>query len=243
MSPSSKLPLSRRYAVVIVLCALPLVLLVAGLAFYQFDAHRQAELQALESDISEAKLVVDSVVKEALDHISQLKQQAGDLLGGRVPPSDPGLRALLKPSFPSGSLAAVDFCDPLGSFAGSLSDRRLRWSSTCAPKARAIPRPSRKFPHCGGRSIVDADGADVPLTAMEFELISVLIRHPRQILSRDRLCQLAHNRDLRPGDRSIDIRVTRLGKKIEIDPDQPAILLTVRGEGYVYKPSENARRP
>jgi DNA-binding response OmpR family regulator len=60
-------------------------------------------------------------------------------------------------------------------------------------------RPSRKFPHCGGRSIVDADGADVPLTAMEFELISVLIRHPRQILSRDRLCQLAHNRGLAAG--------------------------------------------
>jgi two-component system phosphate regulon response regulator OmpR len=94
-----------------------------------------------------------------------------------------------------------------------------------------------------GRSIVDADGADVPLTAMEFELISVLIRHPRQILSRERLCQLAHNRDLQPGDRSIDIRITRLRKKIEIDPDQPAILLTVRGEGYVYKPSENAKRP
>lgn len=94
----------------------------------------------------------------------------------------------------------------------------------------------------GGRKLVDADGADVPLTAMEFELISVLIRHPRQTLSRDRLSQLAHNRDLEPGDRSVDIRITRLRKKIELDPDQPAILLTVRGEGYVYVPSENASR-
>jgi PAS domain S-box-containing protein len=124
MSPSSKLPLSRRYAVVIVLCALPLVLLVAGLAFYQFDAHRQAELQALGSDISEAKLVVDSVVKGALDHASQMKQQAGDLLGGNVPPSDPGLRALLKPSFPPGSPGAAEGLT-LDSIAGTPLQRRL----------------------------------------------------------------------------------------------------------------------
>jgi len=95
----------------------------------------------------------------------------------------------------------------------------------------------------GGRRIVDADGADVPLTAMEFELISVFIRHPRQVLSRDRLCQLAHHRDLEPGDRSIDIRITRLRKKIEVDPEEPAILLTVRGEGYLYQPAENVAQP
>jgi two-component system phosphate regulon response regulator OmpR len=93
-----------------------------------------------------------------------------------------------------------------------------------------------------GRSILDADGTDLPLTAMEFELLSVFVRHPRQILSRDRLCQLAHNRDLDPGDRSIDIRITRLRKKIEVDPEQPAVLVTVRGGGYVYEPGQDVAR-
>jgi DNA-binding response OmpR family regulator len=94
-----------------------------------------------------------------------------------------------------------------------------------------------------GRRIIDASGVDVPLTAMEFELISVFVRHPRQILSRDRLCQLAHSRDLEPGDRSIDIRITRIRKKIEVDPEEPSVLLTVRGEGYVYEPAQNVTRP
>ncbi|UVC13931.1 response regulator [Mesorhizobium onobrychidis] len=94
-----------------------------------------------------------------------------------------------------------------------------------------------------GRTMVDPDGADVQLTSMEFDLLCVFARHPRQILSRDQLCRLAHNRDLEPGDRSIDIRITRLRKKFETEPDTPTVLVTVRGEGYVYEPAyDEARR-
>ena len=88
-----------------------------------------------------------------------------------------------------------------------------------------------------GRKLVGPDGEDIPLTAMEFDLLSVFLRHPRQVLSRERLCELAHDRELEQGDRSIDIRVTRLRKKIETDPEKPAHLRTVRGEGYVYEPA------
>ncbi len=88
-----------------------------------------------------------------------------------------------------------------------------------------------------GRRLVGPDGQDIALTAMEFDLLSVFLRHPRQVLSRDRLCELAHDRPLEPGDRSIDIRITRLRKKIETDPEKPAHLKTVRGEGYVYEPA------
>jgi DNA-binding response OmpR family regulator len=93
-----------------------------------------------------------------------------------------------------------------------------------------------------GRTMVDPDGADVQLTSMEFDLLCVFARHPRQILSRDRLCRLAHNRDIEPGDRSIDIRITRLRKKFETEPDAPAVLVTVRGEGYVYEPAQGEAR-
>lgn len=88
-----------------------------------------------------------------------------------------------------------------------------------------------------GRRLVGPDGEDIPLTAMEFDLLAVFLRHPRQVLSRDRLCELAHDRPLEPGDRSIDIRITRLRKKIEADPERPVHLKTVRGEGYVYEPA------
>lgn len=90
--------------------------------------------------------------------------------------------------------------------------------------------------------MVDLDGADVQLTSMEFDLLCVFARHPRQILSRDQLCRLAHNRDLEPGDRSIDIRITRLRKKFESEPDAPTVLVTVRGEGYVYEPAQDDAR-
>ncbi|RJT33363.1 DNA-binding response regulator [Mesorhizobium waimense] len=93
-----------------------------------------------------------------------------------------------------------------------------------------------------GRTMVDPDGADVELTPMEFDLLCVFARHPRQILSRDQLCRLAHNRDLEPGDRSIDIRITRLRKKVEAEPDVPIVLVTVRGEGYVFEPARNEAR-
>ena len=62
------------------------------------------------------------------------------------------------------------------------------------------------------------------------------------MLSRDRLSQLAHSRGLEPGDRSIDIRITRLRKKIEVDPEEPTVLKTVRGQGYVYEPVGRAAR-
>ncbi len=79
-------------------------------------------------------------------------------------------------------------------------------------------------------------GAEVPFTAMEYDLLVVLARHPRQVLSRERLGELAHGRPPAPGDRSVDVRVTRLRQKLERDPANPRAIRTVRGEGYVYEP-------
>jgi two-component system OmpR family response regulator len=91
--------------------------------------------------------------------------------------------------------------------------------------------------HC----LVDQDGACQDLTAMEFDLLATFARHPNRVLSRDRLLALAHNRDIEPYDRSIDIRITRIRKKIEADSAQPQIIRTVRGEGYVFVPPKDAR--
>jgi DNA-binding response OmpR family regulator len=88
------------------------------------------------------------------------------------------------------------------------------------------------------RTLSDEHGRDIPVTAMEFDLLQALIQHPNQVLSRDRLLSLTRNRDWEPFDRSIDIRITRLRRKVEPDPARPRVIRTVRGAGYMFVPDE-----
>ncbi len=83
-------------------------------------------------------------------------------------------------------------------------------------------------------SLCDGDGNEIAITAMEFDLLKVFAQHPNKVLSRDRILDLAHNRDWDPFDRSIDIRIARLRRKIEPDPSEPTIIKTVRGAGYIF---------
>jgi two-component system phosphate regulon response regulator OmpR len=78
------------------------------------------------------------------------------------------------------------------------------------------------------------DGSEVALTNMEFDLLNAFADHPGQVLSRDRLLDLAHNKDWEPFDRSIDIRIARLRRKIEDNAARPQIIKTVRGAGYIF---------
>jgi two-component system phosphate regulon response regulator OmpR len=84
--------------------------------------------------------------------------------------------------------------------------------------------------------LYERDGAEVPLTSMEYELLRVFAEHPNQVLSRDRLLTLTRNREWEPFDRSIDIRIARLRRKIEEDPENPRTIRTVRGTGYMFVP-------
>lgn len=78
------------------------------------------------------------------------------------------------------------------------------------------------------------DGGEIPLTSMEFDLLKAFAERPNRVLSRDQLLDLAHNRDFEPFDRSIDIRIARIRRKIESDPAKPAVIKTVRGAGYLF---------
>jgi two-component system phosphate regulon response regulator OmpR len=84
--------------------------------------------------------------------------------------------------------------------------------------------------------LLDANGEEIPITAMEFELLKVFAERPNRPLSRDQLLNLTQNRDWDPYDRSIDIRIARLRRKIEPDPQKPTVLKTVRGMGYMFVP-------
>jgi DNA-binding response OmpR family regulator len=80
------------------------------------------------------------------------------------------------------------------------------------------------------------DGTEVPLTAMEFSLLKLFAENRRRVLNRDQILEKAHDRAWDPFDRSIDIRISRLRRKIEPNPQKPQIIRTVRGIGYIYDP-------
>ncbi|HWM41619.1 MAG TPA: response regulator [Burkholderiales bacterium] len=86
----------------------------------------------------------------------------------------------------------------------------------------------------------DGGGGEVALTSMEFDLLKALVEHPNQVLSRDQLLTLTRNREWEPFDRSVDILIARLRRKVEDDPDRPSAIRTVRGAGYMFVPCVNA---
>ncbi|WP_407276238.1 winged helix-turn-helix domain-containing protein [Halothiobacillus sp. DCM-1] len=83
-------------------------------------------------------------------------------------------------------------------------------------------------------------GQEVPISTAEFTLLAVFLRHPRQVLSRDRLTDLVQGVERMPLDRSIDARVARLRKRIEADTQNPRFIRTVWGVGYLFDPDGRA---
>jgi DNA-binding response OmpR family regulator len=80
------------------------------------------------------------------------------------------------------------------------------------------------------------NGAEIDLSGAEFALLKVLLDHPDRVLSRDALVELLKGYERGPFDRMVDVRVTRLRRKIEADPGHPVYLRTVWGEGYLFAP-------
>lgn len=77
----------------------------------------------------------------------------------------------------------------------------------------------------------------VPLTSGEFDLLAILVAHPNTVLHRDRILDLLTGAERSPFDRSIDVRVTRLRAKLEVDPANPAYIRTIWGKGYMFCPN------
>ena len=107
------------------------------------------------------------------------------------------------------------------------------------PTAGATPARQR-FGRCEieleSRRLFD-EGAEVAMTAMEYDLIRVFLANPNRVLSRDQLLMHTRNREWEPFDRSIDIRIGRLRRKVEPDPGaEPRVIRTVRNAGYMYVP-------
>ena len=93
-----------------------------------------------------------------------------------------------------------------------------------------------------GRSLSDTDGGDIPLTHSEFALLREFIRHPGRVLSRGYLLDALAGKRPDPFDRSIDMLVGRLRRKIEPDAKPPRLIVTVLGEGYKFAAPFEPRR-
>jgi two-component system, OmpR family, response regulator len=91
------------------------------------------------------------------------------------------------------------------------------------------------------RRLLDAQGSEVSLTAGEFDLLRALALHPQRVLSRDFLLEFTRGREAGPFDRTVDVQVGRLRKKIETDPDNPRLLKSVRGVGYLLAVAVSSR--
>ena len=109
-------------------------------------------------------------------------------------------------------------------------------ASTEAPQRLAFDTWSLDV---GARRLVGAAG-EVELTTGEFDLLHTFVRHPGRVLSRDFLLEHTRGREAGPFDRTIDVQVGRLRKKLEADPERPQIIKSVRGAGYIFVPPVSA---
>jgi DNA-binding response OmpR family regulator len=106
----------------------------------------------------------------------------------------------------------------------------------CADLGDARVRMGRCVLDLAAHRLTDAEGREVALSPLEFDLLKALAEHPNRTLSRERILNLSR-RDWDPFDRSVDLRVMRVRKKIEPDPARPRYLRTIRNEGYIFIPS------
>jgi two-component system OmpR family response regulator len=117
----------------------------------------------------------------------------------------------------------------------------LRRASTRTAERPATPRSRARFAGWEldllSRELLSPSGEEVPLTTGEFDLLAAFASNPNQVLTRDQLLDLARNRDAGPVDRTIDVQVGRLRRKIENDPQKPTMIKTVRGSGYIFTPT------
>jgi two-component system phosphate regulon response regulator OmpR len=118
----------------------------------------------------------------------------------------------------------------------SLLRRVTGAADTVGPRVRM----GRRVLDLERRVLVDpADGSEEPLAASEFDLLKVFAQNPNRPLNRDWLLEVTAHREMEAFDRAIDLRITRLRRKIEPDPAHPDAIRTVRGVGYMFVPPKD----
>jgi DNA-binding response OmpR family regulator len=113
----------------------------------------------------------------------------------------------------------------------------LRRATGASVTAASRVRMGRRLLDVEGRILIDPiDGSEEKLSASEFDLLKVFAENPNRPLQRDWLLEVTAHREMEAFDRAIDLRITRLRRKIESDPAHPVAIRTVRGVGYMFVP-------
>jgi two-component system phosphate regulon response regulator OmpR len=131
-----------------------------------------------------------------------------------------------------------------------LRELRARIQAVLRRGSRRAPRAQTEAPptlvsfgdlrlDIDARRLIRENGEELALTAMEFDLLAAFARNPNRVLTRERLLDIAHSRDGEPFDRSIDVRIARIRRKIERDPARPQVIKTMRGAGYMFVPGKS----
>ena len=128
--------------------------------------------------------------------------------------------------------------DPRELVARVKSVLRRTWSAGRADLGDARVRVGRCVLDIAAHRLTDEAGESVAMSPLEFDLLKALTEHPNRPLSRERILNLSQPRDWDPFDRSVDLRVMRLRKKIEPDPEYPQYIKTIRNEGYIFMPGD-----
>jgi two-component system phosphate regulon response regulator OmpR len=122
--------------------------------------------------------------------------------------------------------------------------RRVRTGGAARPSTPNQPMEKIRMGRCtldiAARKLYDANGEEIAMTSMEFDLLVAFAKNPNRVLSRDRLLELAHTYGEEVFDRSVDVRIARIRKKIEVNAERPEVLKTVRGVGYMFVPDSAA---
>jgi two-component system phosphate regulon response regulator OmpR len=108
-----------------------------------------------------------------------------------------------------------------------------------APPGKRV-RMGRTWLDLDARRLLGPDGAEIPLGPSEFALLRAFAERPGRVLTREVLLDLAHPRGDEHFDRSIDVRIARIRRKVEAVPERPAVIRTIRGAGYVFDPAAEA---
>jgi DNA-binding response OmpR family regulator len=119
----------------------------------------------------------------------------------------------------------------------SVLRRTAHAGEAAAPRPRDLIRFGTKWLDLQAQLLRDDGGNEYPLASSEFALLKVFAENPKRVLSREQLLDLANARDREAFDRAIDVRITRLRRKIEPDPAHPSVIRTVRGAGYLFSPA------
>jgi two-component system phosphate regulon response regulator OmpR len=195
-------------------------------------------------DTVDVGIVMVTASGDIVDRVVGLEMGADDYIGKPFDPRE--LLARVKSVLRRMQAKAPEATQAAAALAAGAAVAAPAGTSGAAPSAGGAapsPLPRHRFGRCEieleSRRLFDlsAGGEEVPMTAMEYDLIRVFLANPNRVLSRDQLLMHTRNREWEPFDRSIDIRNGRLRRKVEPDPaGEPRCIRTVRNGGYMFIP-------